>query len=484
MDVERNKQFQLDIIGSLIESGHGTPSLEKYYCEQLSLPIVEPSMYYDADKQAGFFSILHEPHLGTKKQHSYRLHELPVVLKCIDRTRDTWISQNEFKKPNRRLVNLMRINTCFVDIDCYKVSAFRNEPPEKMCSHILFHCEENDIPYPSVILSSGGGLQCKWILEKPVPAQALPRWDAIQRYLSKYFEPYGADKQARDASRVLRLERTVNRKYDPPVVVRVLYPDDLFNMEKYDFGYFAEWILPYTREQIQEFRERARQKREQGQSRTGKSIVERITTGLKVFSARQLNWDRLHDVRTLAQLRRLKHGGIPDGQRDPLIFLSACFLSWSTEPPNIYQEIVELAREYIPSWSYNIARNKASAAYKRSIQAERGKRIKFNGKMVDPRYRWKNNTIIEWLEIENDEMQHMQTIISKDEKRCRDRERKRKKRYAEKPEMVTRDTYLMNARDRRKQVRKLRRNGYSLQSISELVGVSVDTVKTYLYRRV
>ncbi len=60
------------------------------------------------------------PHLSSKVQRSYRLSELPTVIEALDPARDTWISQAEFCKPNRRIVHLLRLSLCFVDLDTYK----------------------------------------------------------------------------------------------------------------------------------------------------------------------------------------------------------------------------------------------------------------------------------------------------------------------------------------------------------------------------
>ena len=44
--------------------------------------------------------------MADPRQRSYRLDLLPQVLASLDRHNDTYISQAEFFKPNRRLVNL------------------------------------------------------------------------------------------------------------------------------------------------------------------------------------------------------------------------------------------------------------------------------------------------------------------------------------------------------------------------------------------
>ncbi|MCK2128200.1 hypothetical protein MX652_16095, partial [Thauera aromatica] len=80
----------------------------------------EAGCYHDTARQ-GFFSLLMATGGGGgKKQDSYRLSQMPVVLSMLDHSRDTWLSQAEFIKPNRRVVNLARIGLLFADLDTYR----------------------------------------------------------------------------------------------------------------------------------------------------------------------------------------------------------------------------------------------------------------------------------------------------------------------------------------------------------------------------
>ena len=76
---------------------------------------------------------------------------MPRVIESLDPDRDTWISQAEFIRPNRRVVYLLRLNLCFVDLDTYKTS-WKGYPPDKMANIIWGFCQDEDIPEPSLIL--------------------------------------------------------------------------------------------------------------------------------------------------------------------------------------------------------------------------------------------------------------------------------------------------------------------------------------------
>ena len=68
--------------------------------------------------------------MADPRQRSYRLDLLPQVLASLDRHNDTYISQAEFFKPNRRLVNLWRLGLAFVDLDTYQTK-WGSRTPEK-----------------------------------------------------------------------------------------------------------------------------------------------------------------------------------------------------------------------------------------------------------------------------------------------------------------------------------------------------------------
>ena len=76
-------------------------------------------MYHDSNR-SGFFSLLVDVR-GEKRQSSHRLADMPAILNLVDKTRDTWMSQAEFIRPNRRVVNLARLGLLFTDLDTYRV---------------------------------------------------------------------------------------------------------------------------------------------------------------------------------------------------------------------------------------------------------------------------------------------------------------------------------------------------------------------------
>ena len=69
---------------------------------RLFSPADEAGCYHDTARQ-GFFSLLMATGEGSgKRQDSYRLSQMPVVLSMLDHSRDTWLSQGSSQKTENK----------------------------------------------------------------------------------------------------------------------------------------------------------------------------------------------------------------------------------------------------------------------------------------------------------------------------------------------------------------------------------------------
>ncbi len=102
-------------------------------------------------------------------------------------------------------------------------------------------------------------------------------------------------------------------------------------------------------------------------------------------------------------------------------------MSWLAIPPVLQRELFALARE-VGGWTEARTRSKLHAIFRTAHDAAAGKKVEWRGLEIDPRYRLKNQTIIEALEMIAEEEREMKTIVSDGERRRRDRERDEKRR--------------------------------------------------------
>ena len=427
---------------------------------------IEARTYHDPGR-VGFFSILADTAKG-RQQSSYRLTDMPVPLGLIDPTRDTWLSQAEFVRPNRRVVNLSRIGLLFADLDTYRVPELAGRTPDELAASVLYHCGDLGIPVPSLLIFSGRGIQAKWLLDRPVPRQALPRWNACQKYLVDLLKCAGADVAAKDASRVLRLVETVNSRSGE--VCRVVHVENGTDGQpvRYAFEYLAEMLLPVARWDIEQQRQ-ARPERRQIKILTGTK-----SGNLRGFSGRQLAWHRLEDLRLLASLR----GGVSEGERMMHLFwrLNFLLLSGATNSAQMYHEAAALARELDSSWNYRS--KELMTLYAKARQYEAGERVEFGGKKYPPLYTPRNGTLIDLFQITDEEQRELRTVISKGMAAERHKEREKARRRA--AGAVDREIYLSSANAKQMQAQALREQGLSVRTIAEQMKVSIGSVSGYL----
>lgn len=399
----------------------------------------EANTYHDAGRR-GFFSLLTSKDNGDKRQSSHPLSEMATVLGMVDSTRDTWLSQAEFFRPNRRVVNLLRIGLMFVDLDTYRVPWATGRTPEEQAAGVIYFCQAEGLPLPSLMIYSGRGLQLKWLLDAPIPRQALPRWNACQRHLVDKLAELGADPAAKDASRVLRLVDTVNTKSGN--ICRVVHvQEEAGEPARYNFEYLCEMLLPVARWDIE-----AQQKRRRDRQLT--LIPGGRQSNLKGFSGRQLAWDRLEDLRRLADLR----GGVVEGERMQHLFwrLNFLLLSGATNASLMYHEASALARELDANWNHRS--KELMTLYSKAKANEAGETVEFNGRKLPPLYTPRNDTLINLFQITDDEQRQLRTILSKDQalERRRERDRKRDEERRRAAGAIEREAYEANSLSKKK----------------------------------
>lgn len=454
----------------------------------LALECDEHYLIHDIN-QPGFVSLLTQSPDGRKRQRSCKLSALPGTIEQLGSYGDIWISQGEFRKPNRRAVNLWRMPVAFVDIDTYKVPALQGLPMASLLERVLFACYDAGIPEPSLVVWSGRGLQAKWIFEKPVPSAALPRWQALENELCRRLAHVGADPLAKDVSRVLRLVGTTNSKADERVkVIHQANVPALGGIRRggiiaYAFDAFVDEMLPLTRGELEQLREcrqdanaqtlvdtAARDARKRRVTVVhGSKSARKTASGLRPFIESQLAWDRLGDIRKLAELRGWTSGA-PAGERNLPLFLCACFLSQALVVPRIESELAALAKEFAPTWTATELASCVSTTLSRARASARGETVDFDGMPVDPRYRWKNATLIERLQITPDEERQLTTIISETESRRRGAERSRAARG--RAGAKSRQAWLDSHDKQRQKAREMRSNGAKWSQVADECGYS------------
>jgi hypothetical protein len=403
------------------------------------------------------------------KMQAYEMRDLWDILPAYGGMNDSYISVNRFWG-TRAVARLACLSSLYSDLDYYQVPELADMHPQGITWLAFEELERARIPRPSLAVATGRGLALIW-RHDPVPRAALSRWKLCQDHIFRALKCLGADPAARDAARVLRLVGTRNSKSG--TIVEAVWEDDAEGI--WTFDELANEILPLTREQLEELRAKRRESREsrerpltKGRKRAPKSRddVE------KRFTATDLALSRMSDLQLLLKLRG--QDMLPPGQRDAWMFVAGASMAHLVEPQFLERELITLGEDHA-GWSEAETRSRMNSVVSRAEDAGADKKIEWNGQRLDPRYRLKNQTIIEMLGITPTGEKKMKTIISKDTKRQRKTERQRQKRRAE--GVKPRDEYLDEAEKRKSRVQELHQQGLSYRKIGEKVGLSHTQVR-------
>lgn len=340
---------------------------------------------------------------------------------------NVYISINTFYSTFRRIEYIKELKAQFIDLDIYNTGFTK----EQVIMALEAEHFNKTIPRPNLIIDSGRGLQLIWLINS-VPSKALPLWKAVEEYLYSNLKEFGADRKALDPTRVVRVPGSINSK--SKTVVKIL--------EEYDYIY-----------DLREIQNNFLPELNPGVKKKGrpKKIV-------FVHRERSLYYARIQDLSKLCELRGYKL----KGNREVVLFLYRYYLCYFLEDTEkALEDTLELNSMFIPP----IRKNEA-------VRATRSAEKVYNTKNKD--YRYKNETLIELLEITEHEQTFMTTIISKSEYKRRDREYQKKK-YQEQLKLQGKSTEKDKISQRRAKIKDLLVKGLKQKDICSQLDISKDT---------
>ena len=356
-------------------------------------------------------------------------HYKYLELKETDLTGENiYITLNTFYKPCRRLECIKELNFVYIDLDYYKTKYTKEQ--------VIMNLESNYfnkiIPATNYIIDSGRGLALLWNINK-VPSQALPLWKAIQEYLYHQLKEFGADANALDPTRVLRIAGTVNSKSNSYV--------EILDMHSYKYR---------LRDIQEEYLPEITEKKEKKKGRPKKIVS--LYTEYSLYHARIL------DITKICELRDYD----VKGHRELILFLyryfTCCFIQDPEEALDKALELNSMFKE--PLGEREVIRDTKSAqkAY------------------VDKKYKYTNTKLIEILDITLEEQMHLKTIISGKEKyrRCADEKKAKQKAKRRNENGLTKKQQEM--KDLKTEIKELKDKGNSVREIAKILGISKSKV--------
>ena len=355
-------------------------------------------------------------------------HYKYAELKETDLTGENiYITLNTFYKPYRRLECIKELNGVYIDLDYYKTKYTKDQ--------IIMNLEENYfnkiIPATNYILDSGRGLALIWLINK-VPSKALPLWKAVQEYLYKQLKEFGADRQALDATRILRVPGSINSKSKTVVSI----------IDEYDYIYDLREI---QKEFLPELKPKEKKK----------GRPKKINY---IYRERSLYHARIQDITKLCELREYDLRG----HREIILFLYRYYLcSFTEDTKKALEDVLELNSMFISPLKENEVIRATRSAEKCYLDKNK-------------EYKYKNETLIDLLEITEYEETQMSTIISKSEYKRRDRVYQKNK-YQRKLKSEGKISEKEKLSQRRAKIKDLLAEGLKQKDICLRLNISKDT---------
>lgn len=376
--------------------------------------------------------------------------ELREIVEEEKGNNDVYIAPNTMYKKQRRVNNIRQFRALFQDLDIQNL----NFSKEEVIYLIYIMHYENKIPKPSMIVDSGRGLHIYWRITN-APFGALHTWQELEDYLYYRLKHLGADRKATDGARVLRLPNTLNSKNN--ALCKVIEINDDIEYSMYEL---REEFLKYKPKQLQ-FQE--------AKTKTKKSKV----ISNKFFNSYSLHMSRIEDIETLCELR----GYNLKGYRNMILH---CYAYWKgiyiRDIEELEKEVIELNNSFIEPIKDTelkaILRCIPKAidkfiGYEQGVRSGEDKRVT-KGMRDKEGYWYKNDTLIERLEITRAEQRHLKTIIGTEEKYSRNNERRKTVRRNENG-LTKKQQELKNEEMK---VKEYREQGLSMKKIADIMKIS------------
>ncbi len=411
-----------------------------------------------------------------------------------DSRKDCYWTPNSFIFPQsqwgRGLPMVSRLNCLFVDLDYYN-SDFKSLPVGDLINQIM--ADHPWLPVPSVVVDSGRGCWLVWEFSRGLvindktkkSADWMPQWYACQQFLNDLLAPYGADRNAIDAVRYMRMPETVNSKNGSVTRSWTSVSGKSKKTVKHSFTSLQAL-----------FRERSpkKQRKLTGNPQKGAVPHGKIDGIDTLLSAYSLAHNRIHDLGLLVENRGgrlhdmrkrfvdcyLTEAAMFHRSESAICDTVDAFIDQYIERPDFYKDYyrthcAEKIRRATGAWNEKECGERSRLVLRKRGSHEPYIDDKTGAIRLDP-FTNTNKRIIRLLDITQDEMRkkqgpHLHTLINKAEKAVRRRE---------KAGAMSRDQYEARAQKRREEALKKREEGLSQRQIAKEMGLGLATINRYL----
>lgn len=376
-----------------------------------------------------------------------------TVLEALEKhtgKKDVFITPNSTYNGRRDSKNIRQFRALYIDLD-YNAYSF-NQLVYEMWELVL----DKKIPEPTMVVASGRGAHVYWRI-KHAPYQALSTWQELEDHLYKQLKHLGADKKATDAARVLRLPDTINSRNNAECKVMIL--NDKVTYSMYDL---REEYLKWKPKAFKEVKVKKNKKE---------------FKVLQFFTSYSLHITRAEDILDLCKIRKFR----VTGYRNKILHMYAYWLGVTHRDE---ERLTQLVNELNNKFTEPLKQSEVDAIlrcvpkaidkfldYEQGLRAGNVKRVS-KGMRDKGGYWYKNETIIEMLDITIEEQRQLKTIIGTQVKYERRRVKDNETKKANRRNKAGLTSRQQKKQDLIKQVKQLKEQGLNNTQIAKELKIS------------
>lgn len=425
-------------------------------------------VFFSEQRDVGFMAVLDLEKPTQPHTRFFKRKDLEQLIAETTGKPDRYISLNAFNRFSRKSEHVTQLRTIAIDVDQYKKGLTHDD----VMRRVYYLVAENKIPMPNLVLKSRG-VQLFYSIHDGAAYRMAWLTKYITRQITGMLEDHGADYNAIDDSRVMRVPYSINTRNQSLVVPEILY-NQAYTLDELR-AYFPE-VKRYT------YKPKADKQ---------KNIVPfRRLSAINNYSV--VNVNRVADIEKLIELRK----GNMTGCRNVALYVY-CF--HATQSVANFESLLNKALKTFSAvyttdskqsrclTESEIKRTAKSAfddgmAFKSYIAAN-GYKIRYmpNDGIVKP---YSTANLIEKLGVTVAEQEQLQSIVNESLKYDRKKQRMAEKRRAE--GMQTMSEYNeQRATGKAAKLLKLAElkasnPGATQRQLAEMMGMSLTTVNRLL----